>query len=39
LYVPEIIEIKSFDEIKLQDDKDKIAFEDFDFNSKLVTAY
>jgi hypothetical protein len=30
--VPEIIDIKNLDEIKLQDDKEKIAFEDFDFN-------
>jgi hypothetical protein len=31
LYVPEIVSINDFNEIKLQDDKEKIAFEDFDF--------
>ena len=39
LFVPEIIEAKSFDEIKLQDDLEKIAFEDFDFDDKLSTNY
>lgn len=39
LFVPEIIEAKSFDEIKFQDDLEKIAFEDFDFEDKLSTNY
>ena len=39
LYVPKLIKINSFDDIKLQDDKEKIAFEDFDFNDKLSTNY
>lgn len=39
LFVPEIIEAKSFDEIKFQDDLEKIAFEDFDFDDKLSTNY
>ena len=39
LFVPEIIEAKSFDEIKFQDDFEKIAFEDFDFDDKLSTNY
>lgn len=39
LFVPEIIEAKSFDEIKFQDDLGKIAFEDFDFDDKLSTNY
>ena len=39
LFVPEIIEAKSFDEIKFQDDLEKIAFEDFDFDGKLSTNY
>jgi hypothetical protein len=39
LWVPELIKIDSFDEIKLQDDKEKIAFEDFDFEEKLSTNY
>ena len=39
LFVPEIIESKSFDEIKFQDDLEKIAFEDFDFDDKLSTNY
>ena len=39
LFVPEIIEAKSFDEIKFQDDLEKIAFEDFDFDNKLSTNY
>ena len=29
----------SFDEIKFQDDLEKIAFEDFDFDNKLSTNY
>lgn len=39
LFVPEIIEAKSFDEIKFQDDLERIAFEDFDFDNKLSTNY
>ena len=39
LFVPEIIEAKSFGEIKFQDDLEKIAFEDFDFDNKLSTNY
>ena len=39
LFFPEIIEAKSFDEIKFQDDLEKIAFEDFDFDNKLSTNY
>ena len=39
LFVPEIIEAKSFDEMKFQDDLEKIAFEDFDFDNKLSTNY
>ena len=39
LYVPELIEIDNFDDIKLQDDKEKIAFEDFWFDGKLSTNY
>ena len=39
LFVPEIIEAQSFDEIKFQDDLEKIAFEDFDFDDKLSTNY
>jgi len=39
IYVPSLIKIDSFDDIKLQKDKEKIAFEDFDFNDKLSTNY
>ena len=39
LWVPKLIEIDSFDEIKLQEDKGKIAFEDFGFDDKLSTNY
>ena len=39
LYVPKLIEINNFDEIKLQKDKEKIAFEDFDFDDNLSTNY
>lgn len=39
IWVPEIIESKNFSEIKLQDDREKIAFEDFDFDDKLSTNY
>jgi hypothetical protein len=34
-----LIDAKDFEEIKLQDDFEKIAFEDFDFDSKLSTNY
>lgn len=41
LFVPEIIDldINDLDEIKFQDDKNKIAFEDFWFDDKLSTNY
>lgn len=41
LYVPEIIDldINDLDQIRLQDDKEKIAFEDFWFDDKLSTNY
>ncbi len=41
LYVPEIIDlyIDNLDQIKLQDDKEKIAFEDFWFDDKLSKNY
>jgi len=39
LWVPELKKIDSFDEIKLQDDSEKIAFEDFDFEDKLSANY
>ncbi len=39
LWVPKLIEIDSFDEIKLQEDKGKIAFEDFGFDDELSTNY
>lgn len=39
LYIPNIIKIKNFEEIKLQDDIEKIAFEDFDFDWNLSTNY
>ncbi len=39
LFVPELIDAKNFDDIELQDDKEKIAFEDFDFDDKLSTNY
>jgi len=41
LFVPEIIDldINDLDQIKLQDDKEKIAFEDFWFDDKLSTNY
>jgi hypothetical protein len=39
LYVPSLIKIKNFDDIKLQQDKEKIAFEDFDFNNNMSTNY
>lgn len=41
LYVPEIIDldINDLDQIRLQDDKEKVAFEDFWFDDKLSTNY
>jgi len=41
LFVPEIIilNISQLDKIQIQDDKTKIAFEDFDFDNKLSTNY
>jgi len=39
IWVPELIKIDSFDEIKLQSDKEKVAFEDFWFDDKLSTNY
>ena len=39
IWVPSLIKINSFDEISLQEDKGKIAFEDFDFEDKLSTNY
>lgn len=39
LFVPELKKINSFDEIELQDDKSKVAFEDFWFDDKLSTNY
>lgn len=41
LFVPEIIDldINDLDQIKIQNDKEKIAFEDFWFDDKLSTNY
>lgn len=41
LYIPSIIDIaiNELDKIEIQDDKSKIAFEDFDFDDKLSTNY
>ncbi len=39
LYVPELKIIDSLDDIELQDDKEKIAFEDFWFDDKLSINY
>ena len=41
LYVPDIIDldINDLDQIKIQNDKEKIAFEDFWFDDKLSTNY
>lgn len=39
LYVPDIIDISSFDEIKLQDEKDKIAFSDLSNDWTLAINY
>lgn len=39
IYVPKLIEVDNFDEIEFQDDKEKIAFEDFWFDDKLSTNY
>lgn len=38
LYVPALKKINSFDEIELQDKREKIAFEDFWFDWKLSTS-
>jgi hypothetical protein len=34
-----LIKIYNIDDIKVQKDKNKIAFEDFDFDDKLSTNY
>jgi len=39
LFIPKLINIKNLDQIKIQSDKNKIAFEDYDFNWKLSTNY
>lgn len=39
LFVPSLKKIENFDEIKLQVDNDKIAFEDFWFDDRLSTNY
>ena len=39
IWVPELINISSFNDIKLQEDKRKIAFEDFGFDDKMSTNY
>ena len=39
LYVPSLKKISSFDEIEFQDEKNKIAFEDYGFDDKLSTNY
>jgi len=39
IYVPSLIKIDNFDYIKLQKDKEKIAFQDFWFDDKLSTNY
>lgn len=41
LYVPELIDldINDLDQIRLQDDKEKVSFEDFWFDDKLSTNY
>ncbi len=39
LFVPSLLEIDNYDDIKLQDKKEKIAFEDYDFDGKLSTNY
>jgi len=39
LWVPKLIKINDFNEIKLQKNKNKIAFEDFDFNWDLKANY
>lgn len=39
LFIPKLIEINDFEKIKLQQDKSKIAFEDFWFDDKLSTNY
>jgi len=39
IYVPSLICINNFNEIQLQDDKNKIAFEDFWFDDNLSTNF
>ncbi len=39
LYIPSITKIQDFDDIKIQEDKNKIAFEDFWFDDKMSTNY
>jgi len=39
IWVPELIKIDNFSEIKLQKDKEKVAFEDFWFDGILSTNY
>lgn len=39
IYIPCLTEINSFDDIELQDNNGKIAFEDFWFDDKLSTNY
>lgn len=39
LYIPKIITIDSFEDIKIQDNKEKIAFEEYDFDWKIQTCY
>lgn len=39
LYVPSIIELSNINKVELQIDKDKIAFEEFDFDWVLQTCY
>lgn len=39
LYVPEIQYITSLDEVFLQDEREKIAFQDYDFQDTMQTCY
>ena len=39
LYVPSLIKINNYNEIRLQEDKNKIAFEDFDSRDNISTNY
>lgn len=39
IFIPELIKIDNFSDIELQEDKEKIAFEDFWFDDKLSTNY